>query len=167
MIVDCVGFNLCNPAVHWIVYRSMNKKESRRIVPLSVVAIAAFAVLIVCQVLVIGGVFELKASTVARIAPWAYEPFLRLVGEHPESQTLKDSAGEQAGQGTDALSGMASIAGLDPDGVSIDAAAQDEGTDDAGSGELLPAGSESNAVPAGSLQTNAVPDQTGDAVPVG
>ena len=49
--------------------------------------IAGIAVLILIffEALVIGGVFELQAPAVAKYAPWAYEPFLRIVGEHPES----------------------------------------------------------------------------------
>jgi len=56
----------------------MSKKESRRRVPVSAIAIAVFVLLVVFEVLVIGGALEIKSSTVARIAPWAYEPFLRL-----------------------------------------------------------------------------------------
>jgi len=44
----------------------------------------AVAVLVVCEVLVVCGALEVRASLVAKVAPWAYEPFLRLVGEHPD-----------------------------------------------------------------------------------
>ncbi len=37
------------------------------------------------EALVISGAVETKASTIAKVAPWAYEPFLKLVGEHPDS----------------------------------------------------------------------------------
>jgi hypothetical protein len=63
----------------------MKSKESRRLVPVAFVAVVTFAVVFVCEALVIGGVFEMRSSTVAKVAPWAYEPFLRLVGEHPDS----------------------------------------------------------------------------------
>ena len=33
--------------------------------------------------LVLGGLLELNTSTVERCAPWAYESFLHLIGEHP------------------------------------------------------------------------------------
>jgi len=79
----------------------MSKKESRRRVPVSAIAIAVFVLLVVFEVLVIGGALEIKSSTVARIAPWAYEPFLRLVGEHPESDTMKESAQDRTAQGGD------------------------------------------------------------------
>ncbi|HSR88451.1 MAG TPA: hypothetical protein VLL07_05815 [Pontiella sp.] len=143
----------------------MNKKESRRIVPLSAVAVAAFAILIVFQALVIGGVFNLKASTVARIAPWAYEPFLRLVGEHPESETMKGSISNPAEQGTDALSGMASVTDFDPDGLTIDAEAEQGGG--TGSGGLMPVDSRTNTVPVESPETNSVPEPSGEVMPVG
>jgi hypothetical protein len=63
----------------------MAKLETRRINPIAHVTLVAVIVVIVFEVLVIFGVFELKAQTVAKYAPWAYEPFLQLVGEHPES----------------------------------------------------------------------------------
>jgi len=63
----------------------MDKQETRRINPIAHITAAAVVVLVVFEFLIIFGVFELKAQTVAKYAPWAYEPFLRLVGEHPES----------------------------------------------------------------------------------
>jgi len=46
---------------------------------IAVLAVGVFEVAVMC------GVLELRAQTVAKYAPWAYEPFLRLIGEHPES----------------------------------------------------------------------------------
>ena len=63
----------------------MSKLETRRINPIAHIALVAVVILIVLEGLVIFGALELKAQTVARYAPWAYEPFLKLVGEHPES----------------------------------------------------------------------------------
>jgi hypothetical protein len=63
----------------------MDKLDTRRINPISHVATLAVLLLIVFEVLIIFGALELKAQTVAKYVPWAYEPFLRLVGEHPES----------------------------------------------------------------------------------
>lgn len=59
--------------------------ETRRINPIARVTFVAVMVLFVFEALVIFGLFELKAQTVAKYAPWAYEPFLHLVGEHLES----------------------------------------------------------------------------------
>lgn len=63
----------------------MAKLETRRVNPIAHVTFVAVAILIFFEVLIVFGVFELRSQTVAKYAPWAYEPFLRLVGEHPES----------------------------------------------------------------------------------
>jgi hypothetical protein len=76
----------------------MKSKESRRIVPISAVTLMVLAVLFVFEALVIAGAVELKASRVARVAPWAYEPFLRLVGEHPDSYRHRNDAGNDAAE---------------------------------------------------------------------
>ncbi len=90
----------------------MKNRESRRIVPISVVTIVVFAVVVVFEALIIGGVYEVKASAVARIAPWAYEPFLKLVGEHPDSPNMHISLT----QGVEAkgASAMAGASGSNP-----------------------------------------------------
>ena len=145
----------------------MSKKESRRRVAVSTIAMAAIALLVVFEVLVIGGGFGIKAATVARIAPWAYEPFLWLVGEHPESKGLKESVGNQKEDGAGASSGMASVAGFNPDELIIDLDAQIEEGGDVAPEAVLPDGNLSNTVPVGSSSTNPIPDRSGDAVPVG
>lgn len=63
----------------------MSKLETRRINPIAHIALVAVVILIVFEGFVIFGALEMKAQTVARYAPWAYEPFLKLVGEHFES----------------------------------------------------------------------------------
>ena len=145
----------------------MSKKESRRIVPLSAVAIAAFIMLVVFEVLIIGGVVGVKASAVARIAPWAYEPFLRLVGEHPESATSKESAGNQKEDETNRSSGLASVAGFNPDALVIELDVPPEEGGDVVPEAIRPDGGLSNAVPTGSSITNSVPERLEDVVPVG
>jgi len=144
----------------------MSKKESRRRVPVSAIAIAVFVLLVVFEVLVIGGALEIKSSTVARIAPWAYEPFLRLVGEHPESDTMKESAQDRTAQGGDTPSGMAAVAGFNPDGLIIDLDTQPEESAAADAETNLPDETPSNAVPAEAI-TNPVPDHPEQVVPVG
>ncbi len=145
----------------------MRKKESRRRVPVSVVAMAAIALLFVLEGLVIGGAFGVKAATVARIAPWAYEPFLRLVGEHPESAALKESIGDQKEDEARSPSGMASVAGFNADELVIDLDTLIEADGDVGAEVILPMGTQSNSVPTGSSRTNPIPDRSGDVVPVG
>ncbi len=63
----------------------MGKQETRRRNLIARITLALVLLLIGFEVLVIFGVLELRAQTVAKYAPWAYEPFLRFVGEHPES----------------------------------------------------------------------------------
>ena len=143
----------------------MSKKQSRRRVPVSAVTMVAVLILVFFEVLVIGGVFSVKASTVARIAPWAYEPFLRLVGEHPESERLQARSRKE--QGVDASSGMASIAGLNTEGVIIELGAPvDEGGEVSPDAERSPE-SATNTVPEGASVTNPVPERSGEVVPVG
>ena len=63
----------------------MAKLETHRINPIAHITLVAVIILIIFEVLVMGGVLELKSQAVAKYAPWAYEPFLKLVGEHPDS----------------------------------------------------------------------------------
>lgn len=62
----------------------MKNKESRRIVPMSMAALVVTVLLVLFEGLTLGHALEVDASVIARIAPWAYEPFLRVVGEHPD-----------------------------------------------------------------------------------
>jgi hypothetical protein len=72
----------------------MKELETRRITPVAYIAAIVVAVLVGLELLVVSGVLELRAGTVAKYAPWAYEPFLRLVGEHPDSRSHEvDSSG--------------------------------------------------------------------------
>ena len=66
----------------------MAKLETRRINPIAHITLAGVIILMVFEAAVIGGILELKAQTIAKYAPWAYEPFIRLVGEHPDSAPL-------------------------------------------------------------------------------
>ena len=63
----------------------MAKLETRRINPIAHVTLVVVTLVVVFELLMIGGILELKSATVAKYAPWAYEPFLKLVGEHPDS----------------------------------------------------------------------------------
>ncbi len=89
----------------------MKNRESRRIVPASMIAIAVFTLLAVLEVSVICGVMQVNAAAIAKVAPWAYEPFLKLVGEHPDSYRQRgstESSGEQAEEAAslDLLAGL-------------------------------------------------------------
>ena len=143
----------------------MSKKESRRRVPVSAVTMAAVVLLVFLEILVIGGVFSVKASTVARIAPWAYEPFLKLVGEHPDSERWKARSRNE--QEVAASSGMASVAGLNTEGVIIELATTANQSGEVTPEAQLPAANPSNAVPEGAAVTNPVPERPENVVPVG
>ncbi len=60
-------------------------QETRRINPIATLTTVLVVLLVAVEALIILGVFELKAQTVAKYAPWAYEPFLHWAGEHPDS----------------------------------------------------------------------------------
>ncbi|MCK4564141.1 MAG: hypothetical protein KAU94_05675 [Verrucomicrobia bacterium] len=96
----------------------MAKLETRRINPIAHVTLVVVVIVIVFEVLVIFGLFELKAQTVAKYVPWAYEPFLKLVGEHPESiprwATVEEP--EEAGP-TEAVG--ANMTGLEPSAIPL------------------------------------------------
>ena len=74
--------------------------------------------LVVFEFLVIFGALELKAQTVAKYAPWAYEPFLRLVGEHPESAprwaSIEETEEKESVEAT-----VAGVTGLEPSAIPI------------------------------------------------
>ncbi len=96
----------------------MDKQETRRINPIAHITFIAVAVLVVFECLVIFGAFELKAQTVAKYAPWAYEPFLRLVGEHPESTPRWASVEEP--EEKDAIEAtVVGVTGLEPSTIPI------------------------------------------------
>lgn len=95
----------------------MTDVEQRRVVPVSMVMTVCFSIMAVLQVAVIAGGLELKSATVQKVAPWAYEPFLRLVGEHPDQLRYVVKEGE--GGSTSTSSGINTIAGFSPDELEI------------------------------------------------
>ncbi len=99
----------------------MNKQKQKRNVPVAKTAVAVFGVLGLFELFAISGGFEMKPSTVARIAPWAYEPYLKLVGEHPSTRPVWSvhyrREQELENQGMDPT--MAAITGFSPDMLKI------------------------------------------------
>ncbi len=63
----------------------MKSIETRRISRIAHFTMIAVGALVLFEAAMLGGIVDLRSSWVARHAPWAYEPFLRLVGEHPDS----------------------------------------------------------------------------------
>lgn len=94
----------------------MDKQETRRRNPVARIALVAVLILIVFEALVIFGALELNAQAVAKYAPWAYEPFLRLVGEHPES-TARQAVVEESDEAATDESTTADVTGLDPSAI--------------------------------------------------
>jgi hypothetical protein len=125
------------------------KGTSRRIVPVSVAATVCFVLLATFELMVFGGVFQVKASVVRQVAPWAYEPFLKLTGEHPETNPalLQNEAPDETKKGVSASS-MATVAGFRPEELSI---------------ELDTDGFETNTVPESGRPTDAGRDAEQDA----
>ncbi len=99
----------------------MEKLETRRRNPVAHITLVLVLLLIVFEALVIFGALELKAQTVAKYAPWAYEPFLRLVGEHPESTprwVVVEEAEEN--EGDEAVESMiVGVTGLEPSAIPV------------------------------------------------
>lgn len=96
----------------------MAKLEKRRVNPIAHVASLAVVILIIFEGLVIVGALELKAQAVAKYAPWAYEPFLKLVGEHPESAPRWATVEESEKGGPVELE-IANVTGLDPSAIPV------------------------------------------------
>ncbi len=91
----------------------MKDRETRRTSPLAKITLALVVVVVFLEAFVIFGGLELRAQTVEKYAPWAYEPFLKLVGEHPGSKPRwlaeqEASAEEPA---------VANVAGLAPEAI--------------------------------------------------
>ena len=96
----------------------MAKLETHRINPIAHVTLLVVAIVIVFEVLVIFGLFELKAQTVAKYAPWAYEPFLKLIGEHPES-IPRWATVEEPEEADPAAAAEANATGLEPSAIPV------------------------------------------------
>jgi len=89
---------------------SSHKNEARRIVPAAYLATGVVGVLFVLELVVLSGALELNPATVADFAPWAYDPFLKLIGEHPSQFTEAQSVSTNS---------VVTVAGFDPETLSI------------------------------------------------
>ena len=98
----------------------MKQINTRRIVPASIMAVVAFSILGLVQLFIVAGGFEIPASTVRKIAPFAYEPYRKLVGEHPSTRPdWLDAGGEAKTSGNDSPSAMATVAGFRPEELAV------------------------------------------------
>lgn len=96
----------------------MAKLETRRINPIAHITLVAVIILIIFEALVMGGVLELKTQTVAKYAPWAYEPFLKLVGEHPDS-AARWATVEEVDESDPVVLPEANVTGLEPSAIPV------------------------------------------------
>ena len=91
----------------------MKDRETKRTSPLAKITLGLVGIVVVLEVFVIFGGLELKEQTVKKYAPWAYEIFLRLVGEH--SGSMPQWIAEEP---TDAEEPVAkNVAGLAPEAI--------------------------------------------------
>ena len=89
----------------------------KRRAPLARLATAAVGLVFLVEAAVIGGILEIPARTVGRYAPWAYEAFLRLVGEHPDELPSAALLEHPAGRGTNRVERAFDATGLDPSAI--------------------------------------------------
>lgn len=145
----------------------MEKRETRRINPIAQITLTAVLVLVLFELLIIFGAMQLEARTVAKIAPWAYEPFLKLVGEHPES-TPRWAVVEETDESAAADSPVAGVAGLQPMAIPVltetNAPAETNAPPDTDTGNETPSVPEAEPTAAPDKKPSQKPDE---AVPVG
>ena len=99
---------------------AMKHSAEKRVVRITVVASLIFAALLIFELFIIGGGLDVNASVVRKHAPWAYEPFLKLVGEHPDQFSLWGISSRDAEAGAaEAPDPLTSIAGINPDQLSV------------------------------------------------
>ncbi len=94
----------------------MNKQDTRRRNSIAHITLILVVLVLGFEALIIFGVFELKSKTVAKYAPWAYESFLRLAGEHPES-TPHWATVEEAEENVE--SSILGVTGLEPSAIPV------------------------------------------------
>ena len=96
----------------------MGKQETGRRNPIAHITLFFVVLLFIFEVSVIAGIFELKAQTVAKYAPWAYEPYLRLIGEHPDSTPRWVTVEEAKEEPAEEIA-IANMTGLEPSAIPV------------------------------------------------
>jgi hypothetical protein len=81
----------------------MKSIETRRVTRTAYVASTIVGGVILFEVAMTCGIVDLNAEWVARYARWGYEPFLKLVGEHPDSRPEWVVPRAGAGENTNAM----------------------------------------------------------------
>lgn len=98
----------------------MDKVEYRRVAPTGWMAVIGIGLLVGFELLIMGGALELRSSTVAKYTPWAYEPFLKLVGEHPDSAIVTEESLTDEPAKDESFSGIAGVAGISSEEINLD-----------------------------------------------
>lgn len=80
--------------------------------------IVCLAVFGVFQLFFITEVFDVKSSTMRRVAPWFHDSFLRIVGEHPSNRPAISEQTDPESEVSTA-SGMATVAGFNPEELEV------------------------------------------------
>lgn len=96
----------------------MGKQETGRRNPIAHITLLFVVLLFIFEASVIAGIFELKAQTVAKYAPWAYEPYLRLIGEHPDSTPRWVTVEETEEEPAEEIA-IANMTGLEPSAIPV------------------------------------------------
>lgn len=95
----------------------MNNVESRRIVPIARITIGLVVILALYQAVMLSGLYEVKASTVKKTAPWFYSTFRKWVGEDPSTRPVVVEPAEEPEE--KGASAMATVAGFKPEELDI------------------------------------------------
>lgn len=93
----------------------MSDVEIRRKVPVAVLALICVSIIGILQILLLTGAYQVDAGTVRKFAPFLYNPFRKVVGEHPS--TRPQTAETQAV--TSRETEIETVTGIKPEELSI------------------------------------------------
>ncbi|MDF7822509.1 hypothetical protein P4B35_00680 [Pontiellaceae bacterium B12227] len=93
----------------------MKDVETRRVVPISTITLVCIGVLALFQVFMLTGAYQIKTAAVKKIAPGLYEPFRKMVGEHPTSRPVPATEKDD----DSSVSDVATVAGINPEDLSV------------------------------------------------
>lgn len=93
----------------------MKDVESRRKVPAAVIAMICVSVIGLLQLLLVTGAYQVDSGTVRKIAPFLYNPFRKMMGEHPSTrpQTAESQASSRDLE-------IETVTGIKPEDLSIE-----------------------------------------------
>ena len=92
----------------------MKDVEKRRVVPIATITLVCAVFLGLFQVFVLTGSYQVKASTVRKTVPFLYEPYRKMMGEHPSYRTELVTNAKKKESST-----VATVAGIDPSELQV------------------------------------------------